>query len=583
MAKMLPHFIEPSVVASERRVFEALSLAKGGENWTVLHSLGLSSEWGGGFGEIDFVVIIPGRGIVCVEVKGGGVAVRNGIWTTRDRWGRTETLKRSPYLQAQEGMWKLLGSLKSRFGERSAEARCPVGWLVVLPDVPCPPLTPEAARDEIIDRDDLDGEIGGRIADAPSLVRLLDRPDMLRPSATTCAKILGFLRPEFERVAAPKSDDWDAETRINALTEEQFEALDGTAENRICLLQGPAGTGKTLIGLEAARRSAALGHAVLLLCFNQNLGRWLAEAVSEFGPGHVVAGNVHNILRERILASSLKGELEAATKQSPPEVMFGNTYFELGALAIAESQEKFDTIVVDEAQDLPADPLAQLLKEWRRDLTESSVLLLGDFTRQAIYASGQETSPGKLKAALGELAIFNLRLNCRNTRRIAYQTAALSGFGQAKLSDRQPEGEQVSVQFYKGASDGLEHLDRTIKALKIAGQKLSEIVVLCPRRRENSMLADRTTIAGLPVRDIQVASPSDLAFSTIHAFKGLERPTVIVIEVAGASEDETDSLLYVAMSRARLRLFLLLPEEARQQIERRLTHAALAAAGLLSQ
>jgi hypothetical protein len=73
MARMVPDFIDPSVVASERRVFGALRSASGSQNWTVLHSLGLSSDWTGEFGEIDFLIIMPGAGIVCVEVKGGGV------------------------------------------------------------------------------------------------------------------------------------------------------------------------------------------------------------------------------------------------------------------------------------------------------------------------------------------------------------------------------------------------------------------------------------------------------------------------------------------------------------------------------
>ena len=53
-----------------------------------------------------------------------------------------------------------------------------------------------------------------------------------------------------------------------------------------------------------------------------------------------------------------------------------------------------------------------------------------------------------------------------------------------------------------------------------------------------------------------------------------------MIDLEGASEDETDALLYVAMSRARLRLFLLVHEQVRQQIDHRLARAALAAAGL---
>ena len=56
MARMVPDFIDPSVIASERRVFAALRSASAGQNWTVLHSLGLSSDWAGEFGEIDFLV-----------------------------------------------------------------------------------------------------------------------------------------------------------------------------------------------------------------------------------------------------------------------------------------------------------------------------------------------------------------------------------------------------------------------------------------------------------------------------------------------------------------------------------------------
>jgi superfamily I DNA/RNA helicase len=75
------------------------------------------------------------------------------------------------------------------------------------------------------------------------------------------------------------------------------------------------------------------------------------------------------------------------------------------------------------------------------------------------------------------------------------------------------------------------------------------------------------------------ARPGDLAYSTIHAFKGLERPVVIVIDAEAASVDESDALLYVAMSRARLRLFILAPQAARVGIEQRLALGALAAAG----
>jgi hypothetical protein len=329
MAKMVPDFIDPSVVASERRVFAALQLAPGTENWTVLHSLGLSSDWAGKFGEIDFLVIMPGIGIVCVEVKGGSVSVTKGVWTTRNRRGQVETLRRSPYRQAHESMWKLLAAIRTRFSPNSLEARCPVGWLVVFPDVPCPPITPEATRDEVIDRDDMESDIGPRLSTAPSLARLASRSDLAKPAAGTCTRISNFLRPEFELVAAPVSTDWDVETRIRTLTEEQFEALDAICDNPICLLRGPAGTGKTLLGIESARRATAAGRDVLVLCFNHNLGKWLAAAVEPFGPGRVAAGNVHAFLRERIMRSSFASDLtQAKAAGMDGDELFGRLYYE---------------------------------------------------------------------------------------------------------------------------------------------------------------------------------------------------------------------------------------------------------------
>lgn len=190
------------------------------------------------------------------------------------------------------------------------------------------------------------------------------------------------------------------------------------------------------------------------------------------------------------------------------------------------------------------------------------------------------TSVQLLESVFGRLPVFNLRLNCRNTRRIALQTGILSGFGEQRVSDRQPEGEQVSIQYYAGKAEGLSHLERIIRLLREAGQKASEVVLLGTRRREVSLVGNTPSIGGWAIRDLTDARPGDLASSTIHAFKGLERPVVIIMDAEAHSADESDAILYVGMSRARLRLFILVPQAARTAIEQRLAFGALAAAGL---
>ena len=117
----------------------------------------------GPYGEIDFVVIVPTEGVVCLEVKGGRVSCQSGVWRTMDRYGNHAVLKKSPFLQARDGMFAMRNSLIRHFGGGAAESRCPFGYAVVFPDVSCPPLTPEFERSDVIDFDDLRNPISRSI------------------------------------------------------------------------------------------------------------------------------------------------------------------------------------------------------------------------------------------------------------------------------------------------------------------------------------------------------------------------------------------------------------------------------------
>ena len=152
MPTMIPATVDPNAPTSERRVFDLLKCIPDTERWIVLHSLGLSNSYSGEYGEIDFVVIVPDSGIICLEVKGGGVSCTSGTWSTIDQHGARHEYKRSPFAQVQEGMWKLVQAIRTHFGENGAEANCPIGWAVVFPDIASPPPTTEFRRDEVIDR-----------------------------------------------------------------------------------------------------------------------------------------------------------------------------------------------------------------------------------------------------------------------------------------------------------------------------------------------------------------------------------------------------------------------------------------------
>jgi UvrD-like helicase C-terminal domain/Nuclease-related domain/AAA domain len=565
MPIMIPDTVDPRAPASERRIFELFKRIPDAERWIVLHSLGLSNSYSGEYGEIDFVVIIPDSGIVCLEVKGGGVSCANGIWSTVDQHGARHEYKRSPFAQVQQGMWKLVRAIRTHFGENSAEAACAIGWAVVFPDIASPPPTTEFRREEVIDRGDLLGDWKMRLTTTPSL--LAAQRNRGNPSRSTCDRLLKFLRPDFERIGTISSDHWDTEERIRTLTEEQYAVLDALSANRTCLVYGPAGTGKTLLAVEAAKRSASNGHPTLLTCFNRNLGRWLSRSVEGVQQAPLASGNLHKILRDRIMRSSMADEFLRLEAQAASK-FFAEEYYELGALAIAEIGERFDTLLVDEVQDFPMKGLIQVVREWTGGDT-ARIMLFGDYARQAIYdASTRERN--QVTAAFAGIASFALSLNCRNTRMIATQIELIAGPFGGRVSDRQPEGQTVEYFYHSDAEKQIEHLEQVGMTLRRQGYKAEDIIILSPGRFETGPLARLTRLANWSVNDFERAGPQDIARSTIHAYKGLERAVVILADIDTKDAAEADNLLYVGMSRARTRLFLLCSTATRELINERI-------------
>ncbi|MFX9073409.1 nuclease-related domain-containing protein, partial [Acinetobacter baumannii] len=60
--------------------------------------------------EIDFLIIIPDRGLLCVEVKGHSrIEYVSGMW----HLGREPPDRRGPFVQANEALFALLKRLKN--------------------------------------------------------------------------------------------------------------------------------------------------------------------------------------------------------------------------------------------------------------------------------------------------------------------------------------------------------------------------------------------------------------------------------------------------------------------------------------
>ena len=581
MAKMIPtQMNNVGISKAERRVFGLLATDPATKDWTVLHSLGLARRAGGAYGEIDFVVIVPAKGIICLEVKGGRVSCDAGAWQTMDRYGNSAELNRSPFLQARESMFALRNSVIRHFGEGTSESRCPIGCAVVFPDVPCPPLTPEFERSDVIDLDDLRNPISRSIMRVvrQRLREFQPLASEQLPTASDAKAIRRFLRPDFEMVVAKSVSIRCTEARLLRLTEEQYARLDELEANPRCLFEGAAGTGKTLLALEYARRADRSGSKVLFVCFNRLLGEWLRQQTEDMD---ITAGTWHGIARRLILTSVVAGEFaeqeRKALKHGNVGSLFGELYPLYGRVALEEMGAPFDVLVMDEAQDLGDRHTLDFLNlAIRGGLAGGRWAIFGDFTRQALYGSSVE--PVEALSRYSEHFVrAKLTLNCRNTRRIAEETTILAGFEKPPFRLGEETGLPVEHRYWKTPLDLLESLTNIVEHLVKENTPIESVILLSPRRLENSSLVGIERISRFPLVDCSRGMPSasapNVKFSTIHSFKGLECRVVIIVDIDAVDGEQPQSLLYVAMSRARSLLVLMINEHARNAVESRIREA----------
>ena len=581
MAKMIPAQMDNEGISmAERRVFGLLETDPATRDWIVLHSLGLARRADGPYGEIDFVVIVPTEGIVCLEVKGGRVSCQAGIWRTMDRHGNSAVLKKSPFLQAREGMFALRKSVVRHFGEGAVESRCPIGCAVVFPDVTCPPLAPEFERSDVIDFDDLRNPISKSIMRVARR-RLRDfqpRGSDRLPTPSEARAIRSFLRPDFEMVVARSVSIGRTEARLLRLTEEQYTRLDELEGNPRCLFEGAAGTGKTLLALEHVRRAERVGARVLFVCFNRLLGEWLHQQTHGLD---VTAGTWHAIARRLILSSSVASEFEEQEREALGRgnagSLFGELYPLYGEAALEEMGTPFDVLVMDEAQDLGDRHTLDFLNlAICGGLAGGRWAIFGDFTRQALY--GDTVDPVQALSYYSEHFVrAKLTLNCRNTRRIAEETTIMAGFEKPPFRLGEETGLPVEHRYWKTPPDLVESLTHVLENLAKEQMPIDNVMLLSARRLENSSLAGIDRISRFPLIDGSrgmTSAPSDaIRFSTIHSFKGLESQVVIIVDIDAVDGKQQQSLLYVAMSRARSLLILMINESARKAVEFRIRKA----------
>lgn len=555
---MMPTFCPDDAPPGEKAVYAALQSDRATDGWVVLHSLGIADHVRQVEGEADFVVIVPDVGILVIEVKSHQTIDRrnDGTW----RLGNDVPTARGPFQQASGAMHSLREYLKKskRVDLRSVPMLAAV-WFTGVRARTMLPSNPEWHDWQVLDSEDLMSAPDAILRTLAAGTKHLD--DKIKYftyggvglSVEAAGRIASLLRPKFELAGVAGDYRRARESQLVTFVEEQYRALDAVAENRAVLFSGPAGSGKTFLAIESARREVAMGKRGRLLCFNRFLGKRLNSDLAGLG-GLAVSTFHQELLR-------LAGLDHAPENPSPG--FWGEELPERAMEALIESDDALasDFLIIDEIQDIAIEPYLDVLELMVvGGLKEGRLLFFGDFERQAIF--GNEQGRDRLRSRAPHLMSHKLIQNCRNLPRIGYQVNVLSRLQPGYQDFRRPDdGIDPVLHPYQAGQDQSALLVAAIRSLKDEAYGLNEIVVLSPKR--DGSTAETTTdrwlrqvlkpANGLPPR------PGQLQYATIQAFKGLEAPAVVVTDLdQSTTSDNFDSLLYVGLTRATDRLIALI-------------------------
>ncbi|MBB3472747.1 nuclease-related domain-containing DEAD/DEAH box helicase [Sphingomonas sp. BK345] len=551
---------------SERHVYERLGRELP-DDCVVLHSLGLPGHEKKIWGEADMVVLST-LGVFALEVKGGKVSCSDGVWTFSGDF-KSYTKRESPWTQASGAM----NAVKSRLQEANGSFKDVLfGFGVVMPYTDFrqtgAEIIPEVLLDKRHFRDTISHYISALQRHWHDVCADRHRRSYrgLRPEEIRLARQI--LRPDLDTALSLGGYLTGIEERLLYLSNEQIRVSRRLAANPRTVARGAAGTGKSVIALERARQLAADGKRVLMLCFNQLLASHVRQglAAGPAGPRPEVR-HVHALYHELIKSAGLLDRLGSEDSSHPD--FFPKRFPELAAEALCEQATgRWDVIVLDEAQDLLTPEHLDVI-----DLLVEGGLRRGRWhffldPNQNIYGVETQDAVDRRLADCAP-AFDDLFENCRNTRQVAVQASIVSGIDLAVAGA--PDGPQCPVTYHSGREEGIAQLEEIIRDLTAQDVPSRDIAILSTRRHENSIMAGRREIAGR-----RLAEPSDEAalrsgailFTTMHAFKGLERQVVIATDLEDVGHERMAMLHYAGLSRARTLLHVLMPASERRAYDR---------------
>ena len=481
--------------------------------------------------EADLIVLMPGVGVVVVEVKGGSV------WRDADGWHQTlqsGTVRRiDPAHQAMKTKYAVRDYVeRDPRWRQSSRSRVVWAHAVVAPysEFHDDFDAPECPRWAVHGKADLD-DLAGRLWDTARRQVTNARPPSY-DDVELIADILAGRNFGFRDVNAA-SDERTAQA--DRLTDEQAMILGVTRLLHRVEVRGGAGSGKTVLALAQAKdltrgRGQRGPQRVALLCYSIGLAEYFKRVVSSWPRRHRPAfvGTFAELGRSWGAPDGDRQDGEFWEAELPATMT---------ALALGLDQKRrFDSIIVDEGQDFADSwwtPLIGALKDEER----GGLFVYSDENQRIFARFGRPPVP---------LVPLVLDHNLRNTKQIH---AAFGPLAPSRMYARGGEG--PAVRFVPASPDhALGAADDEIAGLLDGGWKTENVMLLTTGHRHPVQM-ERTGQGDDQERYWRTFwEDDDVFYGHVLGCKGLERRAVVLCVNESKVRERSRERLYVGMSRA---------------------------------
>ena len=525
--------------------------------------------------EVDFVVANQNKGILCIEAKNGqGITYDGRCW----RYSSGKPMEHDgPYRQVATAKISIINKIKCHRNPavQALYQKCKVLHAVFFFKMSEDSFNRQKMKGLPEDADPQITMLAEDLLDPTSKIEKIFSIQLPWEKFTPAGKMTegefkllleSVLCPTFNLIPSPKALNIALEREMKQLLREQYRILDFLEDQETAVINGAAGTGKTMLAVEKARRHSENDEKVLFLCYNRMLCDRLIEDYSN---------NKDKTYREQYRNVDFK-TISQMVKDKTGNFKDINGFMEW-LIDCTGDADKFGYkhVIVDEGQDFGLiDQSIGINSETAKeqcsiiDLIRDIVLDFGGtfylfYDKYQMIQGGANADYCLPQCIEDSDCRLTLHCNCRNTKEIA--RTSVTPLKDKKNKAIKPvtafswfEPVKPKMHIIADKSRFIEVLEQTLEEYKADGIK--DVVILTPGRIDYSAIAERIgEVDGFGAKKFFFKYDGHkYPVSTCIRFKGLEADAIIMIDLNKQSFYGRKGLeFYVGTSRAKLRLDMI--------------------------